>query len=417
MVTETRQYDLVLLGATGYTGKLTAQYIQENVATDLKWAIAGRNTGKLNSVAEELKRINCDRLQPAIEIAEQSAKDLQALARKTKVLISTVGPYHKFGSPVVEACAKAGTHYLDVTGETPWVYDMEKAWHETAKQNGAALISLCGIESVPADILAYILVHEVRTKLNAGVTECINTLQDAKGGLSGGTLNTAISLFEHYSTSELLTSMKPYALSTVSPPSNPPKQSLMTSVLGACTIDGLGVLAKSPQAAVDISCVNRSWSLFDGGKFYGQNFHFTEWMKVSNTLIASLINYGFAAFVVSLYLPPVRWLLKKLVYEPGQGPDVLKSKDDHLVYKAMAKIEGDESKRAVATLRYDGPGYYFTGLLVVEAALVLLKGGETLATKLGGLVTPATLEQGYVERLQKAGVKIDVQILDKNSLQ
>jgi short subunit dehydrogenase-like uncharacterized protein len=126
-----RQYEIVLLGATGYTGKLTAEYIQEHVATDLKWAIAGRNEKRLNEIAEELKTLNPDRIQPgmwmqtgggrtlanvctAIEVLELKSDELHAIAEKTQVLITTVGPYWKYGTPVVEACANSSTHYLDM---------------------------------------------------------------------------------------------------------------------------------------------------------------------------------------------------------------------------------------------------------------------------------------------------------------
>jgi short subunit dehydrogenase-like uncharacterized protein len=130
-----RPYELVLLGATGYTGELTAEYIQEHVATDLKWAIAGRNGKKLHQIAEKLKKMNPDRIQPGIvpppcfeiaevsnsssraavvEVVEVKNPELTTLAAKTKVLITTVGPYAKFGEPVVKACVDAGTHYLDV---------------------------------------------------------------------------------------------------------------------------------------------------------------------------------------------------------------------------------------------------------------------------------------------------------------
>ena len=415
MTAQTRQYDLVLLGATGYTGKLTAQYIQEHVATDLKWAIAGRNAGKLAGVTEDLKQLNPDRLQPAIETAALEKNDLDALAQKTKVLISTVGPYHKYGSPVVQACATNGTHYLDITGEVPWVYDMHQKWHETAKENGVVIISQCGVDSVPADLLAYSLASLVREKLHVGITECVLALEELSGGISGGTANTAITLVESYSSSQLLTAMNPYSLSTVPPPNKRPGGGIVAAMLGARSVEGLGVLTDSPQGALDTVIVNRSWSLFDGGNFYGKNFYYTEWMRVRNTLIGSLVHYGLAALMLSLWVPPVRWLLKRMVYEPGQGPTKEEFQNDRLAYKAIAKVEGESSKQAVATFSYNGGGYYLTGILVAEAAMTLLRGGDTLASKLGGMVTPATLEKGYVDRLQKAGVKLDVRLVEKSS--
>lgn len=114
MSLQNREYDIVLLGATGYTGKYCAEYIANHLPTDLKWAVAGRSAGKLSSMLDEIKDWNPDRLQPGLEITSLSPEDLSALVRKTRVLINTVGPYHLYGTPVVEACAKNGTHYVDV---------------------------------------------------------------------------------------------------------------------------------------------------------------------------------------------------------------------------------------------------------------------------------------------------------------
>ena len=111
----------MLLGATGYTGKYCAEHIVTHLPTDLKWAIAGRSTSKLCTLLDDIKLLDPDRLHPGIEVASLTTEDLNALARKTQVLINTVGPYYRYGTPVVEACAKNGTHYLDVYVFDPWL--------------------------------------------------------------------------------------------------------------------------------------------------------------------------------------------------------------------------------------------------------------------------------------------------------
>ena len=108
-----RKYEIVLLGATGYTGKYCAEHIVKNLPTDLRWAVAGRNESKLSTLVEDIKSLNTDRLEPGVEIASLRPEDLDLLVKKTKLLITTVGPFHKYGSPVVEACARNGTHYVD----------------------------------------------------------------------------------------------------------------------------------------------------------------------------------------------------------------------------------------------------------------------------------------------------------------
>ena len=128
MAQDVRQYECIIFGASGYTGKYTAEHIATHFPTDFKWAIAGRSDAKLNFFAEELRVLNPDREQPRVEVAQLNKGDLVELAKKTQVLISTVGPYHRHGAAAFEACAEVGTHYLDCTGEVAWVYDMVKKY-------------------------------------------------------------------------------------------------------------------------------------------------------------------------------------------------------------------------------------------------------------------------------------------------
>lgn len=409
-----RQYEIVLLGATGYTGRLTAEYIQGHVDTSLKWAIAGRNAAKLSNLVGELKHLNPDRPLPAIEVVEQTVANLEPLALKTKILITTVGPYWKYGTPAVEACATAGTHYLDVSGETPWVYEMLQKHEAAFKAHKKIMISQCGIDSAPSDLLVYMVVSHIRATLNCGVTTVINTLQEAAGGVSGGTANTALTLVEAYPTSHLVKSLHPYALSPIPPPKNLPSESIFTKLLGVRTIPGLGVLTDCPQERLDMAIVNRSWGLFDNGAWYGPKFSFSEYMRVSNSLYGCLIHYGFLAFFMGLYIPPVRWVLKRWAYEPGQGP-AKEGFDKHkLVYRAIAKADEERGRRAVASFEYRGSAYYLTGILLVEAAMTILRSEEsTPAAKMGGgLMTPAALGDVYVERVRKAGIRLEVGMLD-----
>jgi short subunit dehydrogenase-like uncharacterized protein len=177
-----REYDLVLYGATGYTGKYTAEWLQQNAPTDLKWAIAGRNAQKLEAVASALKELNPDRAQPTIEAIDHALPDLKALASKATVLISTVGPFWKYGTPVVEACVASGTHYLDVTGEIPWVRQMIERFHDAARAKKCIVMPQSGVDSVPSDMLAYVLAQYLREKHNQGTATCLNVITSMKCG-------------------------------------------------------------------------------------------------------------------------------------------------------------------------------------------------------------------------------------------
>ncbi|EON68317.1 hypothetical protein W97_07575 [Coniosporium apollinis CBS 100218] len=392
MSTNDRQYELVLLGATGYTGKLCAEHITQCLPTDLRWAVAGRNHKKLAAVVEELKSLNPNRNPPAIEIAELNEEDLDSLAKKTQLLITSVGP----------------------TGETPWVRDMVQKYHETAKANGTIMIPQCGIDSVPADITAWVLVECLRRKLSVATAEVILSLHVMNTRPSGGTLLTVFSLFDHYSLKSIGSALKPFSLSPVQPDSPARPMPWTTKLLGIRTVPDLGVLTDNPQGAPDTTIVHRSWGLYDGGRYYGPRFRFNAWMRARNTFTGVLWHFALSIGMTLLVLPPVRWLLKKLVFQPGDGPSKEASKNDYLEYRAIGVADEEKGRRAGAEFKYQGNGYYLTGLLMAEAAMVILRGGENQARKMGGgIVTPATLGEEYVERLLGAKVGISARLLDE----
>lgn len=320
MSQEDRQYECIVLGATGYTGKYTCEHIASHLPTDFRWAVAGRSEAKLKQVAEELKSLNADRIQPGIEVAQLTKEDLTALARKTKVLISTVGPYHKYGTPVVEACVETGTHYTDCTGEVPWVYDLIQKYEARAKQTGAIIIPQNGIESAPTDLTCWSLVSYLRQALGVGAREVIQTTYALDAKPSGGTLATVLTLFDSYSVSHLLKSGRPWSLNPVAQSNPAPSRPLLEQITGVRTAPDLGILTDSLQSGADVPIVNRSWGLYDGGKLYGPNFHLTCYTKTRNFLTGLLFHVALTAGFMAIFLPPVRWILQRLVTQPGSGP-------------------------------------------------------------------------------------------------
>jgi short subunit dehydrogenase-like uncharacterized protein len=321
MVQTERQYEAVVFGATGYTGKLTAEHISASLPTDFKWAIAGRSEAKLKTIADELRTQNPDRVQPGIEIAQLEKADLLRLAKTTKVLISTVGPYHKYGTAVVEACAKTGTHYLDVTGELPWVRDMITKYHDTAKSNDAIMIPQNGIESAPTDLMCWALVSHIRRTLGVGTGEVIFSIHELNASASGGTLSTVLTLLDSYGLSDMAKAFSPWNLSTVTPPQQTFSKSIVERLTGLRTEKDLGgVLADSIQGPTDTPIVYRSWSLYEGGNTYGPNFHLSAYMRASGLLHGLALHFGLMFGFLALILPPVRWLLQRLVTQPGDGP-------------------------------------------------------------------------------------------------
>ncbi|KAK3616758.1 hypothetical protein LTR56_025750 [Elasticomyces elasticus] len=408
-----RQYECIVFGASGYTGKYTAEHIASSLPTDFRWAVAGRSESKLRQLVDQLRSLNPDRTQPGLETAELKKDQLVDLAKKTKVLISTVGPYHKYGTLVVEACAETGTHYLDCTGEVPWVYDMINAYDETAKRTGAIMIPQNGIESAPSDLMCFALGSHIRRTLGAGMKEVVQTTYDMKAAPSGGTLATVLTLFDTYSLSHLAKSGRPLSLCPITPTSKPAGRPLLETITGVRTVSDLGTLTDSLQSAADIPIVNRTWGLMHGGKFYGPSFHLTCYARTRNALTGLGVHILMTLGFLAILLPPVRWLLQRFVVQPGLGPSKDDAKNDYVEWRAIAYADTDVDepgvpKRAYGRMRFEGSMYLLTGICLAEAAVTIAR-DDTLAHKLGGgMLTPAILGEPYLERLQKAGLKTEI---------
>ena len=320
MAQGSRQYECIVFGATGYTGKYTAEHITTHLPADFRWAVAGRSESKLKALVDELKSMNADRQPPNIEVAQLDKHDLVNLAKKTKILITTVGPYHLCGTPVMDACAETGTHYLDVSGEVPWVYDMVHKYHETAKKNGAIVIPQNGIESAPTDLMCWMLVNFIREQLNVGTKEVVHNCHEFQASASGGTLATMLSLFDAYSLSYFAKASEPWSMCPVTPPKQASQKSVFEKITGVRFVERLGTLTDSIQGPADIPIVHRSWGLYDEGRYYGENFHLSTYMTARNSLTGFAWHVGLTSAFLSLVLPPTRWLLRRFVYEPGDGP-------------------------------------------------------------------------------------------------
>ncbi|KIX04537.1 uncharacterized protein Z518_05407 [Rhinocladiella mackenziei CBS 650.93] len=422
-----RQYDLILLGATGYTGKLVAEYITSSLPTNIKWAVAGRNPSKLQSLVNELKSLNSTRSTPdIITIASLTAPELSTLAKKTKVLLNTVGPYHLYSTPVVEACAQSGTHYLDVTGETPWVRDIIVKYEDTAKKTGAVLIPEVGVESAPSDLVAYIATRLIRKVWDCGVMDVVASVHELKSsGPSGGTIATGLGLMDHYPAQVMAQCMNdPFVLSPshLRPftkeniyPRNPEPNTYMRTGLqkstGVWSYPRLGHLTTSVAAKPNQAIVQRSAGLTP--YFYGFNFTYEEYMAVSSPLAGMLIHLALSLFTLFIAFPPTRAIMKMFAkYKPGTGPSKESTKGDVLELRAIAVAEqlSKTPRKAFATFRYEGSMYLLSALLLAEAAMVLLTKEEDVKNDHGsGFLTPSCLGDEYLERLGKAGVKTGVQ--------
>ncbi|ETS75712.1 hypothetical protein PFICI_12656 [Pestalotiopsis fici W106-1] len=411
-----RQYDVVVFGATGYTGLMTAEHIAARFPTDTKWALAGRSAEKLQKVVAECKTINADRIQPEIEICSLNDDDLLALARKTFVLITTVGPYAQYGEHAFKACAEAGTHYIDCTGEAPWTLKMIKKYESKAKETGAIIIPQSGVESAPSDVLAWELCRTIRSQLSAPTADVIVEIHELNSVPSGGTLATLLGLFDSFSIQEFVDSVKPYALSPVPHPRGTPSPSIFSRLTGLYNVPNLGLLSTSITAATNASIVQRTWGLFQlepsrQKEFYGSNFSYQELMKARNFATGIAMHYGaMVAGALLMFVPPFRTLVRKFVFKPGEGPSREDCANEYIEFRGIANPDLPNSrKQAFVKARYQGSMYYLTATLMAHAAATLLQEDVKLS---GGVYTPASLGQGYVDRLDENGFKVESKLLD-----
>ncbi|HEY1088613.1 MAG TPA: saccharopine dehydrogenase NADP-binding domain-containing protein, partial [Archangium sp.] len=203
-----RTFDLVLFGATGFTGRLVAEYLAKAAPSDLRIALAGRNTPKLEGIRAGLPERA--RSWPLVNVDAADTAAIEKLAGDTKVVCTTVGPYAKYGFPLVEACAKAGTHYCDLTGETLFMRDAIDRFHETAKASGARIVHTCGFDSIPSDLGVQFLAESL-----GSLKKATYVVEVAKGGFSGGTVASMLNFLDEAKKdrSRLRMMADPYALS------------------------------------------------------------------------------------------------------------------------------------------------------------------------------------------------------------
>ncbi|KAI5776650.1 hypothetical protein EDC01DRAFT_624956 [Geopyxis carbonaria] len=408
--TPRRKYDIIVFGATGYTGKLTSQAVLEFTPSTLTWAIAGRSPQKLELLAHEYNRLHPDRKPVEIFISDLSEFSVEKLAGATRLLISTVGPFIKYGTPVIEACAVYGTHYVDSTGEFPWVYEMIKRCHKTAQKRGAILVPQCGgFESAPIDLGTYALVKTIRDELGEATGDVRFALHDVRGSVSHGTFETSMTVFDTATLQELHEATQPYALSPVKGIDQPTQYPMRRD-------PDLGILTSWANDTADRSQVFRSWGLIDGGAFYGRNFVWKEYMRVSNWISAVfwmiVLNLG----VVLLILGPFRWIIRKMNrVAPGEGPSEESRRNHYVEWRGVAEVDDDSEnpRKAHVNVRFDGDPYELTGRMMVVIAMAILFDPNTLARKLGGgLLTPACLATPQLFReLDRAGLKIETKLL------
>ncbi|KAJ3064308.1 hypothetical protein HK102_008235 [Quaeritorhiza haematococci] len=413
---EERPYDLVGKGATGFTGKLVAEHIARTAPSSLRWALAGRNKSKLESVRQYLIQETSNTSLETLPILIGDSSDqasVDKIVEKTRVVISTVGPFLQYGQPLVDACVRLQTDYVDSTGETPWVRDMIDIYHNEAAANGTLIVPSCGFDCIPSDLGAYLVAHQLGSQ-GQKAKQIKMSVVKAKGGVSGGTLHSAAGIASmpfsvlkkmnglYYLADEEGTQKPEFTLCRFDPD--------FRRWQGFYFMEG-----------VNIKYVYRTASLLKNA--YGGNaFKYTETLSFGNPVLAVLATIGIMFVGLVLINPVTRWAAKKLV-PAGTGPSVETMRNGMFRMEFIGEAE-DQSKKAKATIHMNkDPGYSGTAVMVAESGLCLALDRKRLASQgsggvagfepvKGGVVTAASaMGMVLIERLRNAGMTLEVKDL------
>lgn len=403
----TRDLDLVLYGATGFVGRLTAEHLARSAPPDTRIGLAGRDAQRLTAVRDGLGAAAADWEVLVADSAD--ATSLAQLCERTSVVATTVGPYLRHGLPLVQACARTGTHYADLTGEVLFVRKAADLHHETARGSGARIVNACGFDSVPSD-LGVLLAHQQATADGAGELEDTTlVVESMRGGVSGGTVDSIRGIVDEVTrdaASRRLV-LDPYALS----PARDREPDLgERDAVGVRFDRELGTwVAPFVMATYNTRIVRRSNALQEWA--YGRRFRYSEVMATGRHPLSPLLAAGTAvgtgAFGLGMVLPPTRFLLDRLLPAPGEGPSEKTRQNGRFRVRVHARTSSGACYDAVVAAQGD-PGYAATAVMLGQSALCLALDAGRLPAG-GGVLTPATaMGPALVERLRAAGFTLEV---------
>ena len=417
MTATPREFDIVLYGATGFVGKLTAEYLAR-AGADARIALAGRSTDRLLAVREGLGE--SARSWPVLRADATSPSTLDEMAARTQVVVTTVGPYTRYGMPLVAACAAAGTDYADLTGEAMFIRESIDLYHKQAADTGARIVHCCGFDSVPSDMSVYAL---YRTARDEGAGELLGTdfvVRSFTGAFSGGTIASIMDVLQATSSDHDIRRQlaDPYTLSSdraAEPDLGPqPDMPWRRGRRIAPELSGVWT-AGFMMASINTRVVRRSNALLDWA--YGRGFRYSENMSLGSSPLAPLASavaagVGKASFGLgSRYfrlLP--RRLLDQFVPKPGTGPSTAARERGY--YKVETYTTTTSGARYVARMEQRGdPGYKATSVLLGECALALAFDRDKLSDLRGVLTPAAAMGDALLGRFPAAGVSMQTERL------
>ena len=381
-----RDLDLVLFGATGFTGGLTADYLADAAPAGLRWAIAGRSADKLEAVRRRLAEAGADDVEVLVADSTDAAA-LSDIARRARVVATTIGPYLEHGAPLVAACAEAGTDYLDLTGEPEFVDRMFLEHHQTAVRTGARLVHACGFDSIPHDLGAYYTVQQLPDDEPITVRGVVRS----GGAFSGGTFHSAMEQFARAKQMRATYAARRRAEAR-------PEGRSSRAVRGKPHRDPVLGYWLLPLPTIDPIIVARTGAALAS---YGPKFRYSHWVGTKTLRFAAGGAVGVGVLTLAAQVKPLRELITSKVPR-GSGPDDAKRAKSWFTVDFL----GEAGEQTVRTRVSGGdPGYTETAKMLAEAALCLAL-DDNPAT--AGQVTPAqAMGDALLERLQKAGISFE----------
>ncbi|WP_394209861.1 saccharopine dehydrogenase family protein [Psychrobacter piscatorii] len=407
-----RPYAVILYGATSFVGQITAHYLTNFLSnaknkdgSNVTWAIAGRDEEKLNELQSKL--------ESKVDIIIANSKDpvsLNNMTKQTQVIISTVGPYLKYGEPLIKSCAENGTDYVDLTGEAIFIKDMMDKYQDTAQQSGARIVNSCGFDSIPSDLGVYFTQTKAEEKFGEACNVIHMRVKAAKGGISGGTIASMATIFEEVGEDKSRRKQvaNPYLLNDDTDVPNVRQDNVSKPEYDSTHKRWL---APFVMASINTRIVHRSNQLLDYE--YGRDFKYDEamWMKdgVKGKLSSYAMSAGLLGFATAMMIKPSRELLSKHVLpKAGTGP----SKDEQENGYFDIRHFGQTAKNDTITVKVTGdkdPGYGSTSRMLAQAALCLAQdiSKEDVG---GGFWTPASaMGDKLIARLEEhSGLSFEV---------
>jgi short subunit dehydrogenase-like uncharacterized protein len=408
-VTGDRELDVVVFGATGFVGRLVAGYLADHAPAGVRIGLAGRSERRLADIRARLGSAASS--WPLLVADSADPASLAALARASRVVATTVGPYRRGGLALVEACARAGADYADLTGEVLFTRESIDRYHRVAAGTGSRIVHSCGFDSIPSD-LGVLLLHRAARADDAGDLEDTTLVVTAlRGGVSGGTLASGMDQWDEMRANAEARRLveDPYALS----PDRGAEPDLgdQSDLRWARHDAGLGIwVGPFIMAGLNTRVVRRSNALQDWA--YGRRFRYREVTGFGSgpaaPVQAAALAAGVTALTAGLAFPPARALLGTVLPRPGQGPSDKTRRSGYFRIQIHARTSA--GKRYLGRIEARGdPGYAATSVMLGESALCLALDGDRLPGR-AGVLTPATaMDAALAERLRSAGHTLTAQ--------